>query len=492
MSDASDVLGALASGLAVDAAESGKKALEVLRARSPELFELSEQTGEDLVATSASFIDVLLATLRVEDELPWKEYDQRARAHGRLRAAQGVPLESVIEVLAVYRRATVELLTQPLEGEPRSGEVLALAQRRLESVIERLTSSIARGYLDHLDEEHRIRESELYGLAAIAAVMGRSLDITDAAEVALAETLAAFGLDAGAIWLRERASHRLVHTIGLEPDEMDDFVSRLGPDVRAAVSAVGPSESRVDGVVGHDGWNALRAQLRVGGRAIGMMSVGTRRDRIFGASELLTMAAVADQIAIALDRARQFSNEARTDHLTGLANRREFERAIEREVALAERHDRQIAVMMIDVDNLKKINDRHGHSAGDGALKLVAQELQRVMRASDVCARIGGDEFAVAMPETDLHQAGEVARRLRNSIQTMNLGARSTNTVEVSIGLGEWKPEMDWQSLVQVADMALYEDKRHRKEVRRWSTADRKSPTIRLGGRAGRRRIAGG
>ena len=204
------------------------------------------------------------------------------------------------------------------------------------------------------------------------------------------------------------------------------------------------------------------------------------------------MAAVADQIAIALDRARKFSSEARTDHLTGLANRREFERAIEREVALAERHDRQITVMMIDVDNLKKINDRHGHSAGDGALKLVAQELQRVMRASDVCGRIGGDEFAVAMPETDSHQAGDVARRLRDSIRAMNLGARSTNTVEVSVGLGAWRPGMDWQALVQVADLALYEDKRHRKEVRRWSSAERKSPPIRLGGGTGRRRVVGG
>ena len=492
MSEASDVLGALASGLAADTAQSGKKALEILRARSPEIFELSEQTGEDLVATAASFIDVLLASLRVDEELPWNEYDQRARAHGRLRAAQGVPLESLIEVLAVYRRATLGLVIQPLEGKPRSDEVLALAQSRLESVIERLTSSIARGYLDHLDEEHRIRENELYGLAAIAAVMGRSLDINDTAEVALAETLAAFGLDGGAIWLRERASHRLVHTIGLEPDEMDDYLARMGPDVKAAVSAVGRSESRVDGVAAHDGWNALRAQLRVGGRAVGMMSVGTRRDRVFGASELLMMAAVADQIAIALDRARKFSSEARTDHLTGLANRREFERAIEREVALAERHDRQITVMMIDVDNLKKINDRHGHSAGDGALKLVAQELQRVMRASDVCGRIGGDEFAVAMPETDSHQAGEVARRLRDSIQATNLGARSTNTVEVSLGLGAWRPGMDWQALVQVADLALYDDKRHRKELRRWSSTERKSPPIRLGGGTGRRRAVGG
>src|SRR5215471_11538987 len=220
MSEGSDVLSALASGLAADTAECGKRAVEVLRARSPQFFETGEQTSEDLVATSASFIDVLLASLRLDEGLPWDEYDQRARASGRLSAAQGVPLESLIDMLAVFRRVTLELLAQPLEGQPHRDVVLALAQSRLESVIERLTSSIARGYLDHLDEEHRLRENQLYGLAAIAAVMGGSLDIVDSAEVALAETLAAFGLDAGAIWLRERATYKLVHTIGLEPDEV--------------------------------------------------------------------------------------------------------------------------------------------------------------------------------------------------------------------------------------------------------------------------------
>ena len=491
MSEGSDVLSALASGLAADSTECGKKALEVLRARSPQYLEMSEQTGEDLVASSASFIDVLLAALRLDEGLPWDEYDQRARESGRLHAAQGVPLESLIDVLAVYRRATIELIAQPLEGQPHRDVVLALAQRRLERVIEHLTSSIAGGYLDHLGEEHRLRENELYGLAAIAAVMGRSLDIVDTAEVALAETLAAFGLDAGAIWLRERATYKMVHTIGLEPDETEDYVKLAGPDGRSAVSAVGRSESRVDGVVAADGWNALRAQLRVAGRSVGLMSVGTRRDRIFNASELLMMAAVADQIAIALDRARQFSNEARTDHLTGLANRREFERVMEREVALAERHERLITVMMLDVDNLKKINDRHGHGAGDSALRVVAQELLRAMRASDVCGRVGGDEFAVAMPETDVEQAREVARRLRSSIQAMNLGSRSTQTVEVSIGLAAWRQGMDWEGLVQAADAALYEDKRHRKEVRRWGGTE-KRPSIRLSGAGSRRRLAGG
>jgi diguanylate cyclase (GGDEF)-like protein len=494
MSDASEVLGALAVGLAADTAESGRKTIGVLRLRSPELVELSEQTGEDLVATSAGFIDTLLASLRTDMDMPWDDYEARARDQGRLRAAQGVPLESLIDVLAVYRRATIELLTAPLEGKPQKDEVLALAQMRIEDVVERLTSSMARGYLDHLEDQHRNRENELYGLAAIAAIMGRSLDISETAEVALAEALAAFGLDAGAIWLRERATYKLAHTIGLEVDEVDGYIAHAGPDVRATVSAVGRSESRVEGVAGHDGWNALRAQLRTGGRTVGMMSVGTRRDRLFGASDLLFMAAVSDQIAIAIDRARQFSSEARTDHLTGLANRREFERVMEREVALTERHGRTLTVMLLDVDNLKKINDRKGHSAGDAALRLVAQELQRVVRASDVCGRIGGDEFGVAMPETDLQRAREVVRRLRAAIQAMNLGAKSTDSVEVSVGLATWKSGMDWQTLCQTADKELYEDKRHRKEVKRWAVSERRSPSqIRLqGGTGGKRKLAGG
>lgn len=104
-SHAADVLGTLASGLGVDSMESGRKALEVVRERSPELVLVSEQTGEDLVTTSAGFIDMLLASLRNDVEPPWPDFEQRSREYGRLRAAQGLPLESLIDVLAVYRRA---------------------------------------------------------------------------------------------------------------------------------------------------------------------------------------------------------------------------------------------------------------------------------------------------------------------------------------------------------------------------------------------------
>src|SRR5260370_26089920 len=253
--------------------------------------------------------------------------------------------------------------------------------------------------------------------------MARSLGLVETSEVALVETLAALRLDAGALWLKERAAVRLAHASGLDLYEIDDFTRETGPQVKATVTAIGRAESRGDSG-GGDECNAVRAELRMKGRVVGVMTVGRKMPRVFGPSDLLFMAAVADQVAIALDRARKFSSEARTDHLTGLANRREFERIMEREVALAERHNRKLSLMMIDLANLKRMNDRHGHRAGDAALRLVAQQLQRVVRVSDICARIGGDEFRVAMPETELERAREGGSRLQAAVWQAGMAAR--------------------------------------------------------------------
>jgi len=164
---------------------------------------------------------------------------------------------------------------------------------------------------------------------------------------------------------------------------------------------------------------------------------------------------------------------------------------MEREVALAERHGRRLTMMMIDLDNLKRINDRQGHRGGDAALRLVAQQLQRVVRASDLCARIGGDEFAVAMPETDLDRGRDVAARLRTAVREMSLAAKSAEAVEVSIGLAAWRPGQDWQGVYQSADVDLYEDKRRRKIARRNTVDERSSQRLLPRGAPIRRRIAG-
>src|SRR5207253_160403 len=83
-----------------------------------------------LVTTSAGFIDMMLAVLRTDVDLPWPDFEQRSRDYGRLRAAQGLPLELLIDVLAVYRRATIELLSRPIQGKPHYDEIIAIAQGR--------------------------------------------------------------------------------------------------------------------------------------------------------------------------------------------------------------------------------------------------------------------------------------------------------------------------------------------------------------------------
>src|ERR687892_1620880 len=102
-----------------------------------------------------------------------------------------------------------------------------------------------------------------------------------------------------------------------------------------------------------------------------------------------------------------------TDHLTGLANRRRFERQLEREVGRFSRYGHPFSLLMLDIDRFKEVNDTRGHDAGDEALRRVANVIQSGTRGIDTGARIGGDEFAVILPETDLARGLEVAERLR-------------------------------------------------------------------------------
>src|SRR5947207_15233434 len=113
------------------------------------------------------------------------------------------------------------------------------------------------------------------------------------------------------------------------------------------------------------------------------MTVATRLPRTFESSDLEFVAAVADQIAVALDRARHHTKEARTDYLTGLANRPEFERAVHRAVASAERHQHRLALMMIDLHHLNDSNHSYGHHLGDEAIRVHHAVPHRAVRAPE-------------------------------------------------------------------------------------------------------------
>lgn len=150
------------------------------------------------------------------------------------------------------------------------------------------------------------------------------------------------------------------------------------------------------------------------------------------------------------------------DPLTGLYNRRHAMAVLEKEAARAQRDpDYRLALVILDLDFFKDINDEHGHLAGDGILRqLTALAAERV-RASDTLARIGGEEFALILPDTSAEQAWELAESIRRSIagSSFRIGEEDY-TITLSAGVATWQPEMDSISeLLRAADRQLYEAK---------------------------------
>jgi len=150
-----------------------------------------------------------------------------------------------------------------------------------------------------------------------------------------------------------------------------------------------------------------------------------------------------------------------TDELTGLNNRRAFTRLVSREAKKASRYGRPYSIMMIDIDNLKAINDRHGHSAGDSLLKMVSDSVSDSLRESDIAARVGGDEFLIMLTETDSERAREAGLRLRTAIgNTIHRADDLTITTTVSIGISSYPDDSkDLNEIMEFADKALYQSK---------------------------------
>ncbi len=151
--------------------------------------------------------------------------------------------------------------------------------------------------------------------------------------------------------------------------------------------------------------------------------------------------------------------QAFTDHLTGLANRRRFERQLEREMARSLRYEHPFCLLLLDLDNFKQVNDRFGHQLGDEALSMLAKTLQAETRGIDLAARIGGEEFAVLLTETGYEGGVEVAERLRESIKQVSVPG--VGHVTASFGVAEFPTCAGSASdLIECADAALYEAKR--------------------------------
>ncbi len=147
-----------------------------------------------------------------------------------------------------------------------------------------------------------------------------------------------------------------------------------------------------------------------------------------------------------------------TDHLTGLANRRRFERQLEREVGRVMRFGHPFSLLMMDIDHFKNLNDTFGHDAGDDAIRRISRVLREGTRGIDLAARIGGEEFAVLLVETSRSAGVEVAERLRIAIKALE--TPSGGRITASFGVAECPSDAQTASeILKAADVALYEAK---------------------------------
>ncbi|HVG34962.1 MAG TPA: diguanylate cyclase [Pyrinomonadaceae bacterium] len=148
-----------------------------------------------------------------------------------------------------------------------------------------------------------------------------------------------------------------------------------------------------------------------------------------------------------------------TDHLTGLANRRRFERQLEREVTRTQRYSRPFCLLLLDIDHFKAVNDTYGHEAGDEAIRWLSKTLQAGTRGIDLAARIGGEEFAVLLTETNFDGGVDVAERLRQAIRQEEIPL--VGRITASFGVVEFPAcAGTGRELLMNADAAMYEAKR--------------------------------
>jgi diguanylate cyclase (GGDEF)-like protein len=204
-----------------------------------------------------------------------------------------------------------------------------------------------------------------------------------------------------------------------------------------------------DGSVAGDDLGALRSRLMI----VALLSL---------LAIALYAAALARPLLRSLNRVALVAEQAMLDPLTGTANRRGFERALEVELERSTRRGHPCALIIVDLDDFKLVNDRYGHGVGDEVLVMLADRLRDSVRSADTVARLGGEEFALLLPETSLAGALAVAERARSAFATSGLRLKGGErlTVTASFGAADFPASPDRTALMRDADQALYTAKR--------------------------------
>jgi diguanylate cyclase (GGDEF)-like protein len=357
--------------------------------------------------------------------------------------ALGVCVAVALVLLSRLRRRTAR------DVEVQVAATVETLEARLDALARELSSAVSRA-------EEEAQRSRLLGQIATTIDLDDTLGSTLQAAAGLPK------VDAAVVELEPDGDgdERLIGSIGLDREEGEDGAVRIfsGTPERREARAVEHSylygEEQAAGAV-HE---ALGVPLLGRSGKIGWLGIFSRDPDVrFDEHDVRRLEELAERVAPAIENARRF-REARQladlDSLTGLHNRRYFYETLGREVDRALRYQRRLSLVIVDVDGFKEINDRIGHLAGDAVLAEIADRIRQVVRSADVPCRVGGDEFAVIVPEVEVVQARQLVGRIQRAVSSQPI-ARA-GRVRVSAGVADLQPNDSPTSLFERGDESLY------------------------------------
>jgi diguanylate cyclase (GGDEF)-like protein len=379
------------------------------------------------------------------------ERGEQSRNDGKVPDAvtTTVLISVVISVAITLALLLLVLLTR---GEPRA----PAGQDAIGGLVEDLTSRMEAMSRELNEALERTREEsrrnlalgELAGTIDLDEVLNRTLDAASRLP----------NVDAALINVLGPTDEPVTTAVGITPEEAEAYsVGRVpaGRRIRSLVLDYGGGPERPSPTP------AVRAGLAVPiqgeDETLGLLTVFSRTaPRAFDEDLRTEIETLARRAGPAIDNARRFRearHQADVDELTGLHTRRYFYETLAREIARAQRYNRRLALVVFDLDDFKAINDRSGHLAGDAVLSAVAERVRDVVRHSDIGCRVGGDEFAVVLPESTLADARQLYDRILAAVSSRPIGY--ANGLRLSAGIAELRPEDDSVTFFQRADEAL-------------------------------------
>ncbi|MBN1289018.1 MAG: sensor domain-containing diguanylate cyclase [Actinobacteria bacterium] len=326
-----------------------------------------------------------------------------------------------------------------------------------------------------LHENIKIRASQMASLVQLSNAIGSTADLDTILSLALDTIKRIYDSTCGLIYRvnEEDGTLRCVDSFGYREDILDKIMTppypktgecwAISEDSMIAIDDLAKTQMGCRTLEKISHGSSICVALKAEGRALGVMHIRSDKPKAFGEEEQQLALAIADQVAVALQRALLFEEINRlaiTDPLTAVFNVRRLEFVLRDEVSRSKRYGRPVSFLMVDVDNLKSYNDNLGHQMGDEALVTIASIMNKYTRDVDKVFRYGGDEFCVILPETDTPEAKVVAEKICRSVEEYSFPGEKNvpgGKLTISVGLATFPSDADNEAgLIHEADLALY------------------------------------